>query len=96
MHLCFRREISSNSQVGSDERTAEQGSPFLFLNWLLTIVSTFQSPLILLSQIRQNEMDRERMRAITSTLEELTRLHLETLRRLQELTDELRSHHRRS
>lgn len=34
--------------------------PFLFLNWLMTVVSTLQSPLILLSQNRQNEMDRER------------------------------------
>ena len=34
--------------------------PFLFLNWLMTLVSTFQSPLILLSQNRQNEVDRER------------------------------------
>lgn len=34
--------------------------PFLFLNWLMTVVSTIQSPLILLSQNRQNEMDRER------------------------------------
>lgn len=34
--------------------------PFLFLNWMLTMISTFQSPLILLSQNRQNETDRER------------------------------------
>jgi len=34
--------------------------PFLFLNWLMTVVSTVQSPLILLSQNRQDEMDRER------------------------------------
>lgn len=34
--------------------------PFMFLNWMMTVVSTLQSPLILLSQNRQNEMDRER------------------------------------
>lgn len=45
--------------------------PFLFLNWLLTVVSTFQSPLILLSQNRQNEMDRDRMRQIMTELREL-------------------------
>jgi uncharacterized membrane protein len=33
--------------------------PFLFLNWVLTIVSTFQSPLIMMSQNRQNDHDRE-------------------------------------
>jgi len=31
--------------------------PFLFLNWTLTIVSTFQNPLILMSQNRQNDND---------------------------------------
>lgn len=69
--------------------------PFLFLNWLLTIVSTFQSPLILLSQNRQNDMDRERMRAITATLGELARVQSEILQLQLELMDELRSHHRR-
>ena len=34
--------------------------PFLFLNWILTVVSTFQNPLIMLSQNRQNDMDRDR------------------------------------
>ena len=47
--------------------------PFLFLNWLLTVVSTFQSPLILLSQNRQNEMDRDRMRQIMTELRNLRR-----------------------
>lgn len=50
--------------------------PFLFLNWLLTIVSTFQSPLILLSQNRQNETDR-------ATVQEMLR-RLETLQRTVE------------
>lgn len=45
--------------------------PFLFLNWVLTMVSTFQSPLILLSQNRQNETDREHMRDLLSRLEVL-------------------------
>lgn len=45
--------------------------PFLFLNWILTIVSTFQNPLILLSQNRQNEVDRERMIEIVAKLDRL-------------------------
>lgn len=55
--------------------------PFLFLNWILTVVSTFQSPLILLSQNRQNDMDRERderaandIAALRSEVAELRRL----------------------
>ena len=34
--------------------------PFLFLNMLLTVISTFQQPFVLLSQNRQNEEDRVR------------------------------------
>ena len=34
--------------------------PFLFLNMLLTVISTFQQPFVLLSQNRQNEEDRQR------------------------------------
>lgn len=44
--------------------------PFLFLNWILTVVSTFQNPLIMLSQNRQNETDRENIQAILSKLDE--------------------------
>jgi len=43
--------------------------PFLFLNWVLTIVSTFQNPLILLSQNRQNENDRETVQEILRRLD---------------------------
>lgn len=42
--------------------------PFLFLNWLLTIVSTFQNPIILLSQNRQNDTDRENMNLVLAKL----------------------------
>lgn len=45
--------------------------PFLFLNWTLTIVSTFQNPLILLSQNRQNETDRAKTAEILARLESL-------------------------
>lgn len=48
--------------------------PFLFLNWILTIVSTFQNPLILLSQNRQNETDRENTREILRRLTELQKI----------------------
>lgn len=33
--------------------------PFLFLNWILTIVSTFQNPLILMSNNRQTDRERQ-------------------------------------
>jgi uncharacterized membrane protein len=45
--------------------------PFLFLNWTLTIVSTFQSPLILMSQNRQNDHDREAMEKLVHQLDEI-------------------------
>ena len=42
--------------------------PFLFLNWILTVVSTLQNPVILLSQNRQNDFDRENMRIVMGQL----------------------------
>ena len=45
--------------------------PFLFLNWVLTMVSTMQTPLIMLSQNRQNERDREHVQEILAKLDEL-------------------------
>ena len=45
--------------------------PFLFLNWVMTLVSTFQSPLILLSQNRQNDVDREHVRELSEKLDEV-------------------------
>jgi uncharacterized membrane protein len=48
--------------------------PFLFLNWLLTIVSTFQNPLILMSQNRQNETDRQVAEETRQLLTEIKRL----------------------
>ena len=45
--------------------------PFLFLNWVLTVVSTFQNPLIMLSQNRQNEMDQVKTDEILKRLERL-------------------------
>jgi len=43
--------------------------PFLFLNWCLTVISTMQSPLIMLSQNRQNERDRENVQLILAKLD---------------------------
>src|SRR5271154_3056049 len=57
--------------------------PFLFLNWILTIISTFQNPLILLSQNRQNETDRERMAEVLSKLDTIQ----DGLNKLQEKAD---------
>lgn len=51
--------------------------PFLFLNWVLTIVSTFQNPIILLSQNRQNEVDRQRAEEMIQLLTEIKQLLLE-------------------
>ena len=48
--------------------------PFLFLNWTLTVVSTFQNPLILLSQNRQNENDQTKTDAMLDELKQLRRL----------------------
>jgi low affinity Fe/Cu permease len=45
--------------------------PFLFLNWVLTVVSTFQNPLIMLSQNRQNEMDQSKTEDIIARLDRL-------------------------
>jgi uncharacterized membrane protein len=45
--------------------------PFLFFNLALTIISTLQSPLILLSQNRQNETDRANVVMMLSKLDEL-------------------------
>lgn len=45
--------------------------PFLFLNWVLTVISTLQSPLIMLSQNRQNERDRENMELILARMDEI-------------------------
>lgn len=53
--------------------------PFLFLNWLLTMISTLQGPIILLSQNRQNEVDRERMNEVIQRLDEVQR----TVRRIE-------------
>jgi uncharacterized membrane protein len=51
--------------------------PFIFFNLVLTIVSTFQGPLIMMSQNRQVERDREAIRLIDSKLDELLVLSVE-------------------
>ena len=45
--------------------------PFLFLNWILTVVSTMQSPLIMMSNNRQNDLDRERVDLVVQKLDEI-------------------------
>ena len=54
--------------------------PFLFLNWILTVVSTLQNPLIMLSNHRQNEMDQAKTDAILRELSEVKSM----LRELQD------------
>ncbi len=43
--------------------------PFILLNLFLTVVSTFQSPLIMMSQNRQIERDREAIRDLHAKLD---------------------------
>jgi uncharacterized membrane protein len=45
--------------------------PYILLNLVLTIVSTFQSPLIMMSQNRQMERDREAVQGIHNKLDAL-------------------------
>lgn len=45
--------------------------PFILLNLALTVVSTFQSPLIMMSQNRQMERDRDAVQGLHAKLDEL-------------------------
>jgi len=45
--------------------------PFILFNLVLTVVSTFQSPLIMMSQNRQIERDREAIRGLHQKLDQL-------------------------
>jgi uncharacterized membrane protein len=48
--------------------------PFILLNLFLTVVSTFQSPLIMMSQNRQMERDREAVQGLHAKLDEMKAL----------------------
>jgi uncharacterized membrane protein len=45
--------------------------PFVFFNLILTVVSTFQSPIIMMSQNRMTEREAEHVREILATVREL-------------------------
>jgi uncharacterized membrane protein len=45
--------------------------PFIFFNLVLTVVSTFQGPLIMMSQNRQMERDREAVQGLHAKLDAL-------------------------
>ncbi len=45
--------------------------PYILLNLVLTVVSTFQSPLIMMSQNRQIERDREAIQGLHAKLDAL-------------------------
>lgn len=45
--------------------------PFILLNLFLTVISTFQSPLIMMSQNRQVERDREAIKGLHAKLDAL-------------------------
>lgn len=47
--------------------------PYILLNLFLTVVSTFQSPLIMMSQNRQMERDRDAVQGLHEKLDELKR-----------------------
>jgi uncharacterized membrane protein len=48
--------------------------PYIALNLVLTVVSTFQGPLIMMSQNRQMERDREAIQGLHLKLDTLMRL----------------------
>ena len=56
--------------------------PFILFNLVLTVVSTFQSPLIMMSQNRQIERDREIVQGLHAKLdamaEQLNQINLRT------------------
>jgi uncharacterized membrane protein len=48
--------------------------PYILLNLILTIVSTFQSPLIMMSQNRQMERDREAVQGLHAKLDKMVEM----------------------
>ncbi len=46
--------------------------PYILLNLFLTVISTFQSPLIMMSQNRQTERDREAVQGLHAKLDALS------------------------
>lgn len=54
--------------------TAFDPYPYILLNLFLTVVSTFQSPLIMMSQNRQVERDRETLLDLHKKFDELKRM----------------------
>ena len=48
--------------------------PFLFLNWVLTVLSTITNPLIMLSNNRQNDRDRLNVEEMRKELQEIKSL----------------------
>lgn len=54
-------------------------SPFILFNLVLTVVSTFQSPLIMMSQNRSVERDRAVVQELHEKLDELKRVTLSEL-----------------
>lgn len=47
--------------------------PYIFLNLVLTVVSTFQGPLIMMSQNRQMERDRDAVQGLHDKLDSLNK-----------------------
>jgi uncharacterized membrane protein len=66
--LCFAAVTGSWIAWNVLEPSTFDPYPFLFLNWMLTMVSTFQTPLIMLSQNRQNDVEREHSREVRQQL----------------------------
>lgn len=56
--------------------------PYILLNLFLTVISTFQSPLIMMSQNRQMERDRDAVQGLHQKLDEMAAL-LERPKRTQ-------------
>jgi uncharacterized membrane protein len=45
--------------------------PYIFLNLVLTVISTFQGPLIMMSQNRQTERDQDAVRSLHAKLDRI-------------------------
>lgn len=60
-------------------RSAFDPYPYIALNLVLTIVSTLQGPLIMMSQNRQADRDREAVKAILNKIESLSCLNARPL-----------------
>jgi uncharacterized membrane protein len=63
--------------------------PFILLNLFLTIISTMQSPIIMMAQNRQVERDRDYIRQLHRKLDKIIDGQKEHTEKIEEVKDEL-------